>query len=104
MAKYHPAQPFNITGICMMERAEGWHGGGIGNVVDSRHGVGNAGLDRGRVDVVVEDRATRIQTGNRNTVLGVAVERGKAIAITKWAMALGRQRGTRHCWTLGAIQ
>ena len=32
----------------------------------SRDGVGNAGLDRGRVDAVVDDRATRMQTENHN--------------------------------------
>ena len=54
--------------------------------------VGN-GLDRGRVDVVVDDRATLMQTDNRNTVLGVTVEGRLAIAITKWIIALlGRQQ------------
>ena len=77
--------------------------------------VGN-GLDSRRVDVVVDDRATRMETDNHNTVLGVAVERGPAIAITKWAMALlglqqwtgsmalGRQQGTRLCRTPGTMQ
>ena len=61
------------------------------------------GLDRDRIDVVVDDGATRMQTDDRNgygnhktTIthnLGVAVERGPAITIIKWAMALGRQQG-----------
>ena len=48
---------------------------------DSRRGVGND-LDRGRGDVVDNDRATRTQTDNchdhdnAKIVLGVAVERG----------------------------
>ena len=51
-------------------------------------GVGN-GLDRERVGVVVDDRATRTQTdnfhghGNVKIVLGVAVVHGPAIAIEK---------------------
>ena len=44
--------------------------------------VGN-GFDSGRVDVVVDDRATIMQTDNHNIVLGVAVKRGPTIAITK---------------------
>ena len=39
---------------------------GVGNGLDSGCDVGN-GLDRERVDVVVDDRgATRMQPGNRN--------------------------------------
>ena len=50
------------------------------------------GLGRGRRDVVVDDRATRMQINNRDTVLGVVVECRPAIAITKWATALGRKQ------------
>ena len=61
------------------------------------------GLDRGGCfEVVDDDRATRMQTNNHN---GVAVERGQAITITKWAMVLGHQQGTtRSCWTPETIQ
>ena len=37
----------------------------VDNGLDSRHGVGN-GLDRDYVDVVVDDRATRMKTDNHN--------------------------------------
>ena len=58
-----------------MERVGGH---GVGNALDSGRCVGN-GLDRERVGVVVDDRATRTQTdnchghGNGKIVLGVAV-------------------------------
>ena len=63
---------------------------------DGEGGKISNGLDSRRVDVVVvvDDRATRMQTNNCNTVLGVAVEHGLAIIITKWTMALGRQLET----------
>ena len=100
-----------------MERGEG-HG------VDSRRGVGN-GLDRGRVDVVVDGvdmpaldvlalqvllllllkalpRWNASLVVSSNTVL--TVERRPAITITKWAMALGHQQGTRPWRTPGTIQ
>ena len=67
-------------------RGGGGEGGKVGNGLDSR-----------RVGVVDDDRATRTQTDNCHgygkIVLGVAVERGPAITITKWAMALERQHG-----------
>ena len=59
----------------------------VDDVERGGYNVGN-GLDSRRVDVVVDDRATRMQTNNHNTVSGVAVERGLVIAITKWVMAL----------------
>ena len=89
-----------------MERVRGH---GVGNVLDSRRCVGN-GLDRERVNVVIDDRATRTKTGNchdhgnAKIVLGVAVVHEPAIAIKKWAMALGCQQGTRPCQTPGTIQ
>ena len=65
IVKYHPAQPFNNADVRMMERAEGGYDIGNGNGVDSWRGVGN-GLDREHVDIVVDDRATRMQTDNFN--------------------------------------
>ena len=46
-----------------MQRAKGRHG--VGNDLNSGHGV-DIGLDRGRDDVVDDDRATRMQTVNHN--------------------------------------
>ena len=47
---------------------------------------------------------TAIAKQQSHIVLGVAVERGPAITITKLAMALGRQQGTRPCRTPRTIQ
>ena len=87
-----------------MERVE------VGRNLDSRHGVGNVGLDRGRVDVVVDHKATRMQTDNRleckpttamamanakqqsHTVFGVAVECGLAITIGHGLVASARDK------------
>ena len=44
----------------MTERAEGWHGVGNDNGVDSGCGVGN-GVDTGRVNIVDVDREMLIQ-------------------------------------------
>ena len=75
---------------------QGEEGRGVDNGLERGHDVGNS-LDREHVDVVDDNRATRTQTDNRNghagncetiyqfTILGVAVERGPAIAIVKWA-------------------
>ena len=48
--------------------------------------------------------AMAIARQQSHTVLGVAVERRPAITITKWAMALGRQQGTRPCRTPTTVQ
>ena len=48
--------------------------------------------------------AMTIAKQRSHTVLGVPVERGTAITIIKWAMALGHQQGTRQYRTQGKIQ
>ena len=84
-------------------------GHGVGNGLDSGQGVDN-GLDRGRVDVVVDIVLLLKVTPRWNTSLVVssnivlAVKRGAANTITKWAIALGHQQGTRPCQTPGIIQ
>ena len=103
-----------------MQRGEGR---GVDNGLDRRHGVGN-GLDRDRVDVVVDDRATRMQSNNRNGYgycetsithsIGCCSEtqtgnhnhkmgHGLGASARDRAMALGCQQG-RPCWMPGIIQ
>ena len=48
--------------------------------------------------------AVAIAKEQSHTVLCVAVERGLAISIAKWAMALGDQQGTVPYWTPGTLQ
>ena len=45
-----------------MKRGEVWHG--VGNGLDSECGVGN-GLDRGRVDIVDDDKGMLVQEPNQ---------------------------------------
>ena len=72
-------------------------------------GVGN-GLDREHVDVVVDDRITRIQIDNPNcetTIThSIGCSSGKRTGNHnhKIGHGLGRQQGTRPCWTPGTIQ
>ena len=72
-------------------------------------GVGN-GIDRERVDVVVDDRETRIQINNCNRETTITHSIGCSSGTRtdnrnhQIGHGLGRQQGIRPCRTPGTIQ